>query len=312
MNNQYNNLARNLHIDMKRKEKINLTLEDIYSMVESVTKRLLKEGALRAPMKEKDYLGGVKALGFKGRDLEGKNGILWELPNPEWSNKGEKSVIQVQYEPYHDDRKGRVDGGMLDNIKKALLDSLNDKGAFMYNWFLKRDGTPNVDNCQTYINMNNQFHWEQEPIYFGDNVDYASVEKDLKSKEQANAEYANCEVWQVFPQLSVDDCLVWFLKYGDNGYNLCRGENDRRPLVLYNDGQPIWFDNCGPAKEDPSKICLKIDYFDDETSPIGAMDAEGSEKELCTRAYPIMNDPKHPIDFRTFLKENKKYGKSVL
>lgn len=282
---------------MKKKEKVNLTLEDIYSMVKSATKRLLKEGALRSRMPQDEYEDSMEALGFSARTLGGKNGFVWELPNPEWP---EKSTIQVQYEPHHDDRRGWVEVGFLDNAKKALLDSLNKKGAFMYNWFLKRDGTPNVDNCQTYIKMNNQFHWEQEPINFGDNVDYASIEKDLKSKEQANAEYANCNVWPVFPELN-DECLVWFLQYSEKQYNLCRGMEDRRPLIIDADGQPMWFNDFGPAKDKKTgKVyphCIKRD--NDET--------------IETEAYPIQNNVEKPIDFSVFIPENKKkYGKSVL
>ena len=239
---------------MKSKEKVNLTLEDIYSMVESVTKKLLREGTLRAPMKEEEYLAGVKALGFKGRDLEGKNGTLWELPNPEWP---EKSIIQVQYEPYHDDRKGRVDRGMLENIKKALLDVNNKKGAFMYNWFLKRDGTPNVDNCQTYIKMNNQFHWEQEPIYFGDNVDYASIEKDLKSREQANTEYANATIIPIWGGKNPISILKVVGEDGKEAYNTCKGGNDRRPI---NDE---WFEGVESDKDGYSSVFTK-EYDDGE------------------------------------------------
>ena len=61
---------------MKRKEKVNLTLEDIYSMVESATRRLLKEGALRSRMPQDEYEDSMEALGFSARTLGGKNGFV--------------------------------------------------------------------------------------------------------------------------------------------------------------------------------------------------------------------------------------------
>lgn len=111
------------------------------------------------------------------------------------------------------------------------------------------------------------------------NVNVDTAQQEI---QRANELYKDASVSPVF-QMKDSICVMTT----SNGVNLCRGINDRRPLLQ------TWFDKFGYDNKTNSVPCLKKDNFE----------------EFETRAFPIKADG--TLDAQNVIIENKLYGKSI-
>jgi hypothetical protein len=85
-------------------------------------------------------------------------------------------------------------------------------------------------------------------------LNYDTTEEDILN---ANNLYKNAEVYRVFYNIKSD----LFILHTKKGYNLCRNENDRRPLL------DIWYDDFKPG-EIPMLVLENYETFEIELYPI--------------------------------------------
>lgn len=203
----------------------------------------LKESEIREAdrkvIREYKYLLAEKASTLRWNDLEPllkgfgaslrptTDGYMINLPNGR----------QVLAHPTHGTGKGKeaVDDGTFDNIKRELnytnwLDDPDNRDKFPYEKFGFKRPPKIVDTTQQDI-------------------------------EAANEKYADAEVGRVFYHMNNPLC---FLKVG-NKYNLCRSENDRRPIH-----QNEWYDNIDYNHKTPCLVKYNYENWNEYFYPINS------------------------------------------
>lgn len=113
-----------------------------------------------------------------------------------------------------------------------------------------------------------------------DSVRVSSTQQEIKA---ANEQYKDADVIPVFPMKNSICALV----VDDQTVNLCRGPEDRRPLLS------DWFNKYGYDRKTNSIPCLKRDNWD----------------EVKTEVFPINQDG--TLDMKNVMFENKKYGQRI-
>jgi hypothetical protein len=257
--------------------KISLTLEDIYSMVESATKKLLSEGIVKTGIDSGDlikkFFNPLWAMGFncdgisKEAILSGKQG---KIPNNQvWNLSYNGGTISVTVHLDHAAGKSqRVVPQSLRNFKIQLG---------LGGWF----NDPN----------NRKLYMEKVAPYWEDNLKKVKFGTDFEEDneaeeiEQANAEYANASVIPIWGGKNPISILKVVGDDGKEAYNTCKGGNDRRPI---NDE---WFEGVEPDKDGYSSVFTK----------------EYDDGEHMFKACTVNPETGNFENFELF--ENKKYGK---
>lgn len=200
------------------KQRIILKESEIREAVRRVIRQTLSEA--RANLPYRIFKSDMKKLGFVCDETP--DGSLEKFTIPE---HGDCSLVAI-HNPH--DRDG-IQPAALREVVEVL-----DKNG----WF---DKPENFGKFQIFSK-------------WGVSIPEIKVDTTQQDIQAANEKYINAAVWRVFPKGNNTLC---YLMVGDK-YNLCRSENDRRPICKDKTGKEIWFDN--KANKNGKECLVKYNY----------------------------------------------------